>query len=54
VVKVFVRGDDKNTSAAIELFVDPPDAFKPVFLRAMRALRSGVDAFAGRMKASMI
>ena len=53
VVKVFVRGDELNTSAAIELFLDPPDAFKLVFPRAMRALRAGVETFANRMKESM-
>ena len=49
VAKVYLRSDDKDTCAAVEMFVNPPENFKPVFARAMRALRSSVKTFVEKM-----
>jgi hypothetical protein len=48
VAKVFVNRDD--TWASIEMFCSPPEAFKPVFQRSLRALAAGVDAFRRKMQ----
>ncbi|HSV73371.1 MAG TPA: hypothetical protein VLH79_06395 [Chthonomonadales bacterium] len=43
VAKVYPQND--NTHAAIELFCSPPEAFKPVFMRSLRALGAAVQCF---------
>ncbi|HSV72800.1 MAG TPA: hypothetical protein VLH79_03480 [Chthonomonadales bacterium] len=43
VAKVYPRNDD--THAAIESFCSPPEAFKPVFKRSLRALGAAVQCF---------
>lgn len=48
VAKIFPLGD--NTCASIELFCSPPDAFKPVFKRALSAIRTAVDNFVSKMR----
>lgn len=50
VAKVYVREDGKDTSAAIEMFVDPPEQFKSTFPRCMSALRASVNTFVEKMK----
>lgn len=47
VAKVYPTKD--NTVAAVELFCSPPEAFKTVFPRAMRALQSCVMSFRNKM-----
>jgi hypothetical protein len=47
VVKVFPVED--NTWATIEMFFCPPEAFKAVFHRALRALSAGIEAFRSKM-----
>jgi len=44
--KVYVRKDGKNTMAAIEMFVKPPENFRLVLQRALRA----ADNFAKLMQ----
>lgn len=53
VAKVYVRSDGKDTIAAIEMFVSPPENFKLVFNRAMSALRTGVNDFVATMRESV-
>jgi hypothetical protein len=48
VAKVFTVLD--NTWAAVELFLPSVDDMPKVFPRSMRALRSAVEEFAGRMR----
>lgn len=48
VAKVFPVRD--TTWAAIEMFCDPPESFKPVFRRSMSALRAGVQSFVDKMR----
>lgn len=48
VAKVFPVGD--NTWASIEMFCSPPEAFKPVFQRCLRALRTAVNTFGNKMR----
>jgi len=43
VAKVYPLGD--QTFASIEMFVSPPEGFKPVFLRSLRALHAAVQCF---------
>ncbi len=50
VAKVYVHEDGKNTSASIEMFLDPPDQFAKTFPRCMSALRTSVNTFVERMK----
>jgi len=50
VAKVYVRSDGKNTWAAIEMFIRPPENFKLVFSRAMSALKTAVDDFVSTMR----
>jgi hypothetical protein len=50
VAKVYVRSDGKDVSAGIELFFERPEQFKPIFNRAMSALRNGVNNYAEKMK----
>ncbi|MFO1495465.1 MAG: hypothetical protein U1F26_12510 [Lysobacterales bacterium] len=50
VAKVFpVRN---NTWATIEMFCMPPENFRTVFMRSLRALRSAVDTFRKQMHAN--
>lgn len=46
--KVFPVGDD--TWASIEMFCSPPEAFKPVFLRCLRAIQAAVSNFRDAMQ----
>ena len=48
VVKVFLVDD--NTWASIEMFCNPPESFKSVFLRCIRALQAGVQNFKEKMQ----
>lgn len=48
VVKIYPVED--NVWASVELLFDPPDGFKPVFSRALRIIRHGVDHFATLMR----
>ncbi len=48
VAKVFPVKDD--TWATIELFCSPPEAFRAVFPRSMRALSAAVDTFVEKMR----
>jgi len=48
VAKVFLVGD--NTWATIEMFCAPPEVFKTVFRRSLRALRAAVHAFRVEMQ----
>lgn len=50
VAKVYVRQDAKNTSAAIEMFLDPLADFREVFPRSLQALRAGVASFVDSMR----
>jgi len=50
VVKIFVRGDGKNTIAAVEMFVKSPEDFNQVFERSLRALKGAVTRFAELMR----
>ena len=50
VAKVYVRSDGKNVNASLELFVERPEQFKPLFNRAMSALRASVSNFVEKMK----
>ena len=50
VAKVYLRSDQKNTSASIEIFFERPEQFKPVFHRSMRALKAAVDNFVSAMR----
>ncbi len=50
VAKVYVRNDGKDTSASIEMFVDPPEQFAKTFPRCMSALRTAVNTFVEKMK----
>jgi len=43
VIKIYPVED--NTWASIELLFSPPDGFKPVFNRALRVLKHGVERF---------
>jgi hypothetical protein len=49
VAKVFIVGN--NTWSSIEMFCSPPDVFKPVFSRSLRALQTSVDNFREKMQA---
>lgn len=48
VVKIFTVGD--NTWASVELLFGSSEEFKPVFGRALRLLRHGVDRFSEVMR----
>lgn len=48
VVKVYPVED--NVWASVELLFNPADGFKPVFNRALRVLRAGVDHFSELMR----
>lgn len=48
VVKVYPVED--NVWASVELLFDPADGFKPVFNRALRVLRHGVEHFTELMR----
>ena len=50
VAKIFLRSDNKNTSASLEMFFDGPEGFERVFSRALSALRTGVRTFADHMR----
>ncbi len=50
VAKVYVRQDARNTSAAIEMFLDPLTDFRSVFPRSLQALRAGVGSFVEAMR----
>lgn len=50
VAKVYVRSDGKDIIASIELFFEQSEQFKPIFNRAMSALRNGVNNFVEKMK----
>lgn len=43
VVKLYVVED--HTWASVEMLMDPPENFKPIFTRALRLLRHGVTRF---------
>lgn len=45
VVKVYVRPDETDTIAAVEMYLDPPEAFKPVFSRAVGAIQHATNTF---------
>ena len=47
VAKVFVVNDD--TWASVELFVEKPEDFQPVFTRSLASIRASVDVFAAKM-----
>ncbi len=47
VAKIYPTKD--NTIAAVEMFCSPPEAFKAVFERAIRALQSSVMSFRNKM-----
>jgi len=51
VVKVYPVDD--NVWASVELLFGSPEEFKPVFGRALRVIRHGVDHFAKVMSASL-
>lgn len=46
--KVFIV--KQNVWASLELFVDKPEDVKPLFKRAMSALRAGVNTFVSKMR----
>jgi len=48
VAKVFLVRD--NTWASIEMFCSPPEVFRTVFHRSLRALRAAVGAFQAEMR----
>ncbi|MEZ6067482.1 MAG: YbjN domain-containing protein [Planctomycetaceae bacterium] len=48
VAKVFVVKD--NTWASVELFVQSPEDFKPLFKRSLSAIKVSVDSFAEKMR----
>lgn len=50
VAKVYVRNDGKDTSASIEMFLDPPEQFSKTFPRCMSALRTAVNTFVEKMR----
>lgn len=50
VAKVYLRSDQKNTSASIEMFFERPEQFKPVFHRSIRALKAAVANFVKEMR----
>ena len=50
VAKVFVRGDEKDVMAAVEMFVEPLDTFKKPFPRALSAVRYAIEKFADEMR----
>lgn len=50
VAKVYPLGD--NTWAAVELFCNPPDNFKSVLQRSLRAIQSAVDCFSDHLRNS--
>lgn len=50
VVKVYVRSDDKDTIASIEMFLGKPEDFTAVFRRALSALKAGVANFVEKMR----
>ena len=45
VAKVYLRSDGKDTVAAIEMFFERPEHFRPVFRRAMSALQTSINNF---------
>jgi len=49
VVKVVTVQDHENVSAFVELFVDKPEDFKPIFLRSLRAIQGAVQEFKEKM-----
>lgn len=49
VVKIYPV--ENRVWASVEMLFDPPENFKPVFRRALRLLRHGVERFAALMKA---
>lgn len=49
VAKVYLRDDAKNTSASVEMFLDPPDSFRLIFSRSMSAMRTCVNHFKEKM-----
>lgn len=50
VTKVYPVGND--TWAAVEMFCNPPEHFKTVFMRSLRAIKAGVESFRKHMHAS--
>ena len=44
VAKLYIVDD--HVWAAVEMLMEPPEAFKPVFARSLRILRHGVQRFA--------
>lgn len=50
VAKIYVREDGKNVWGSIEMFIEKPEQFKPVFTRSMAALMAGVNTFVTKMK----
>lgn len=50
VAKVYPLGD--NTWAAVELFCNPPENFKRVFQRSLRAIQTAVDCFSDHLRNS--
>lgn len=49
VAKVYVRDDGKNVTAAIEMLLDRPEDFAPVFRRSLSAIKSAVKTFVEKM-----
>lgn len=45
VAKVYVRPDETDTIAAVEIYVDPPEDFRAVFTRAIGALQHAASTF---------
>ncbi|RMG39081.1 MAG: hypothetical protein D6725_05955 [Planctomycetota bacterium] len=50
VAKVYVRSDGKDTIASAELFFGDREQFKPVFHRAMAAIRAAVHSFVQKVR----
>jgi len=49
VAKVYVRRDETDVHATIEIFVSPSENFRNVFMRAMSALQTAKNTFRERM-----
>lgn len=50
VAKVYVRSDGQDTIASAELFFADREQFKPVFHRAMAAIRAAVQTFVDKVR----
>lgn len=50
VAKVYANLNNENTTASIEVFVEHPENFRPIFGRAMSALMASVSNFVEKME----